>query len=280
MDSAFSKSPFTDISSDVILMCRLCDGSGCIEAKLMLMTKGFAFHRLKVSDMNILQEVFTSALCDEKPDIPQELRITRSTSRTIDISWSPPYSGNSRLLKYLLVYEEMSEIRDKISTGKNPSSDAKQVTIPPSETTWSINGLTPNTRYSIRISAVNALGESESSNPVEVATEEEGLLRGIQNEESKDKYVYKTLENKENFREERILTSLERNTKYIIRVQAFNSKGAGPPSDDVEGETLQEDPPRPPSLEVLGMTSSSVTLKWKKDTADTSPANGEFWVAK
>ncbi|GFS76334.1 down syndrome cell adhesion molecule-like protein 1, partial [Nephila pilipes] len=56
---------------------------------------------------------------------------------------------------------------------KNPSSDAKQVTIPPSETTWSINGLIPNTRYSVRISAVNALGESESSNPVEVATEEE-----------------------------------------------------------------------------------------------------------
>ncbi|PRD32753.1 UNVERIFIED_CONTAM: Down syndrome cell adhesion molecule-like protein 1, partial [Trichonephila clavipes] len=211
-----------------------------------------------------------------KPDIPQELRITRSTSRTIDISWSPPYSGNSRLLKYILVYEEISEIRDKISTGKTPSVDAKQVTIPPSETTWSINGLTPNTRYSIRISAVNALGESESSNPVEVATEEEapggpplevkvlplsstaikvlweppeanlqfgkikGYYVGYKTKESKDKYVYKTLENKENFREERILTSLERDTKYIIRVQAFNSKGAGPPSDDIEGETLQE----------------------------------------
>ncbi|GBM10534.1 hypothetical protein AVEN_180872-1, partial [Araneus ventricosus] len=48
----------------------------------------------------------------KKPDIPQELRVTRSTSRTIDISWSPPYSGNSRLLKYLLVYEES---RDALS---------------------------------------------------------------------------------------------------------------------------------------------------------------------
>ncbi|GFW88103.1 hypothetical protein TNCV_217751 [Trichonephila clavipes] len=36
---------------------------------------------------------------------------------------------------------------------------------------------------------------------------------------------------------------------------------------------ILDNPPRPPSLEVLGMTSSSVTLKWKKDTADTSPAN-------
>ncbi|GIY33623.1 down syndrome cell adhesion molecule-like protein Dscam2 [Caerostris extrusa] len=79
---------------------------------------------------------------------------------------------------------------------------------------------------------------------------------------------------KKNFREERVLTNLERNTKYVVRVQAFNSKGAGPPSDDVEGGTLEEDPPRPPSLEVLGMTSSSVTLKWKKDTAETGSVNG------
>ncbi|CAL1295381.1 unnamed protein product, partial [Larinioides sclopetarius] len=242
-------------------------------------------------------------IIQEKPDIPQELRVTRSTSRTIDISWSPPYSGNSRLLKYLLAYEES---RDAISTSK----DVKQVAIPPSETTWSISSLTPNTRYSIRISAVNDLGESESSNPLEVATEEEapggpplsvkvlplsstavkvlweppeaslqfgaikGYYVGYKRKESSDKYVYKTLENRENLREERILTNLERNTRYRIRVQAFNSKGAGPPSDDVEVETLQEDPPRPPSLEILGMTSSSVTLKWKKDAGDTAPASG------
>ncbi|GBN10822.1 hypothetical protein AVEN_250146-1, partial [Araneus ventricosus] len=61
------------------------------------------------------RELKTTSLplvANEKPDIPQELRVTRSTSRTIDISWSPPYSGNSRLLKYLLVYEES---RDALS---------------------------------------------------------------------------------------------------------------------------------------------------------------------
>ncbi|GBO39609.1 hypothetical protein AVEN_98071-1 [Araneus ventricosus] len=62
--------------------------------------------------------------------------------------------------------------KDVIST--KPGKDVKQVAIPPSETTWSISNLTPNTRYSIRISAVNDLGESETSNPLEVSTEEEG----------------------------------------------------------------------------------------------------------
>ncbi|GIY33625.1 hypothetical protein CEXT_602321 [Caerostris extrusa] len=112
----------------------------------------------------------------EKPDIPQELRVTRATSRTIDISWSPPYSGNSRLLKYILTYEEIGESRNEISGGKIPHSNVKQVTILPSEITWSIEKLTPNTKHSIKISAVNVLGESESSNPVEVATEEEGVF--------------------------------------------------------------------------------------------------------
>ncbi|GIY19173.1 hypothetical protein CDAR_389431 [Caerostris darwini] len=67
-----------------------------------------------------------------------------------------------------------------------------------------------------------------------------GYYVGYKIKDSKEKYVYKTLENKENFREERVLTNLERNTKYVVRVQAFNSKGAGPPSDDVEGGTLEE----------------------------------------
>ncbi|KAG8187492.1 hypothetical protein JTE90_027214 [Oedothorax gibbosus] len=226
------------------------------------------------------------------------------------ISWSPPYSGNSRLLKYLLVYEEVAGDMERIPHGRVPTSNVKQVAIPPSETTWSVPNLVPNTRYAFRISAINALGESESGNPVSVSTEEEapggpplavkalslsssaikviweppesqlqfgkikGYYVGYKIKDSTDKYVFKTIENKENFREERVLNNLERNTKYVIRVQAFTGKGAGPPSDDIEGETLEEDPPRPPSLEVLGMTSSSVTLKWKKDTGDTSAASG------
>ncbi|XP_035208461.1 Down syndrome cell adhesion molecule homolog [Stegodyphus dumicola] len=233
------------------------------------------------------------------------MRVTGSTSRSVDLSWSPPYSGNSRLLNYLLTYEE-----DENKEAKSQDTDMKPITIPPSETTWSINGLVPNTKYSFRISAVNALGESEASNPVTVTTEEEapggppltiktlplsstavkvlweppdatlqfgkikGYYVGYKSKNSKDKYVYKTLEDSENFREERILTNLQRHTKYLIRVQAFNSKGAGPPSDDVEVETLKDDPPRPPSLEVLSVTSSSVTLKWKKDTTDIGSATG------
>ena len=35
------------------------------------------------------------------------------------------------------------------------------------------------------------------------------------------------------------LTGLKKHSRYQIMVQAFNSKGAGPPSDHAEAETLQ-----------------------------------------
>lgn len=35
------------------------------------------------------------------------------------------------------------------------------------------------------------------------------------------------------------LSGLKKQTRYQIMVQAFNSKGAGPPSDHAEAETLQ-----------------------------------------
>lgn len=35
------------------------------------------------------------------------------------------------------------------------------------------------------------------------------------------------------------------------------------------------DPPRPPTLEVVGSTSSSVTLKWIKNS-DVSPVTGKY----
>lgn len=54
-----------------------------------------------------------------------------------------------------------------------------------------------------------------------------------------ESFVYKTLEIGENFKEECHVTGLRRNTKYSVVVQAFNSKGAGPPSDDVTVDTLE-----------------------------------------
>lgn len=59
-------------------------------------------------------------------------------------------------------------------------------------------------------------------------------------------FAYKTVEatltsSRENGRSEEhcVLNGLKKHTRYEIIVQAFNSKGAGPPSDPVEIQTLE-----------------------------------------
>ncbi|XP_067138802.1 cell adhesion molecule Dscam1-like isoform X2 [Centruroides vittatus] len=244
-------------------------------------------------------------LIQEPPDSPQELKVTGYSSRTTHISWSPPYSGNSRLTKYLLHYEVQR--RDKSKPEKT-----KTLNIPATETSWSVTGLHPRTKYIFKLIAVNALGQSEQPAKVSVETDEEapgspplsihatplsastikvtwsppeedmqygkirGYYVGYREEKSKEPHTYKTLEVGSKFKEETILNHLKRFTKYSIRVQAFNSKGTGPPSQDIIVQTLKEDLPKTPTPELVASTSSTITLKWNKQIGDENSLKGVF----
>lgn len=59
-----------------------------------------------------------------------------------------------------------------------------------------------------------------------------------------------------------LLTHLRRFTEYSIIVQAFNRKGAGPPSKETICRSLQNDPPSPPSLRISSSSISTVHLAW------------------
>lgn len=55
---------------------------------------------------------------------------------------------------------------------------------------------------------------------------------------SQDHYIYKTIEESEfDSTMECTITNLRRATEYSITVQAFNNKGAGPPSKDTYVKT-------------------------------------------
>ncbi|KAL1428773.1 hypothetical protein MTO96_002494 [Rhipicephalus appendiculatus] len=97
-----------------------------------------------------------------------------------------------------------------------------------------------------------------------------GYYVGYKVKDTTDTYVYKTLElTPANLHDECHITNLKRNTDYSVVVQAFNAKGAGPPSEEIFVKTLKNDPPTSPAVKVQSSTSSSISVSWKgSDTND------------
>nr|AWV54575.1 mDscam12 [Tetranychus urticae] len=83
-----------------------------------------------------------------------------------------------------------------------------------------------------------------------------------------------SLEDK-NFEESCQINGLRKLTRYLIIVQAYNKKGAGPPSDQIEAQTLEYDPPEAPTLKVVSTTFNSALLSWDiNDDIPLDPMSG------
>nr|XP_042911062.1 Down syndrome cell adhesion molecule-like [Parasteatoda tepidariorum] len=241
-------------------------------------------------------------IVQEPPDGPQDVRVLETTSRSVKLSWSPPqYNGNTPITQYIIQY------RDEGGKWHNRMTN---VSVTGTETSGMVTGLKPAKIYLLRVLTENRIGRSEPSKPVEAITQEEapgaapikvraiptssqsikvswkppttelqhGLLKGYyvgyKIADTPDTFVYKTLEIGEGFKEECHVTGLRRNTKYSVVVQAFNSKGAGPPSDDVVVQTLENDPPLTPPLTVMDKTTSSIHLAWDPNYDKGNPVSG------
>ncbi|KAL1423865.1 hypothetical protein MTO96_020780 [Rhipicephalus appendiculatus] len=102
----------------------------------------------------------------EPPDKPRGLEATQTTSRAVTLSWSPPYSGNSPVLKYLLEHKR----RDG-----SWEHDSQITAIESTEFTHVASGLRPKTSYEFRLRAENAIGVSDPSDTLVLTTQEEGV---------------------------------------------------------------------------------------------------------
>lgn len=104
-------------------------------------------------------------IVQEIPEAPRNVRVIDQQSRSIGISWTYPYAGNSPITNYVVQY--------KPGTESWPNQPAK-IAVPGSQTTATIPNLRPAQVYHLRILAENRLGLSEPSQTVQVNTQEEG----------------------------------------------------------------------------------------------------------
>uniref|UniRef100_T1KS24 Down syndrome cell adhesion molecule n=1 Tax=Tetranychus urticae TaxID=32264 RepID=T1KS24_TETUR len=207
----------------------------------------------------------------ESPDPPTDIKTSDVKSRSVKVNWAPSFSGNSPIQRYHIY---LREYHNEVTFSSHQN---RNLTIPNSETSWTINDLVPLTNYTICLTAVNEIGQSEPSQLVKFQTDEEvpnkapdhlkgyalssrsikvawnspearysfgkinGYYVGYRPVDSGDASVYKTITISDDFRPEITLTNLERKTKYEIVVQAFNSKGPGILSDPILVETYHQD---------------------------------------
>ncbi|CAL4149051.1 unnamed protein product, partial [Meganyctiphanes norvegica] len=101
----------------------------------------------------------------EHPEPPTRLKILDKSSRSVDLSWTPPYDGNSPITRYIIEY--------KISN-LNWYQDGERIIVDGNQNIASILDLRPATIYHLRIVARNEIGESDPSVTVTVITSKEG----------------------------------------------------------------------------------------------------------
>lgn len=59
------------------------------------------------------------------------------------------------------------------------------------------------------------------------------------------------------------LVNLDKYTQYLVTVQAFNSKGDGPPCEPVQARTLEDVPSTPNSCSCIALTSQNIQVSWQ-----------------
>ncbi|KAK2569975.1 Cell adhesion molecule DSCAM [Acropora cervicornis] len=108
-----------------------------------------------------------------KPDPPHNLLISSTTSRTLTVSWSAGFNGNSEIISYKVNISQDNQTFEDISCQE--SSNNNLCTVPGVVTNVTLKDLHPFTMYYLRVFAVNKIGQSEASEVVKATTGEEGV---------------------------------------------------------------------------------------------------------
>lgn len=134
-------------------------------------------------------EMSMHLIVQEVPEQPKNLRINAQQSRSLQLTWSQPFAGNSPIEEYHVQYKvitgkchtiKLEQMADNCHFLNLFISDtwqtAERISVAGSQTVVNINNLHPAKAYHIRMAAENKLGSSEFSEIVQITTLEEGIV--------------------------------------------------------------------------------------------------------
>lgn len=219
-------------------------------------------------------ELMIQLIVQEISEPPKNLRINSQHSRSIQISWNVPFSGNSPIEEYIIQHKPISE---------NWQS-AQKVVVAGTEIQATIGNLHPAKAYHVRVTAENNFGSSDFSEIIQVTTLEEvpsGPPTNVKAEQRSSSEIYvswdapdrelwngnllgyyvgyqlaasprnndaaptvaynfKTVEVQSHFGGDVVLSGLNKYSPYKIVVQAYTSQGSGPTCKEILTSTMED----------------------------------------
>ncbi|XP_053386774.1 protein sidekick-1-like isoform X2 [Mercenaria mercenaria] len=233
-------------------------------------------------------------------DVPSQVRsltISVISATSLKVDWESPTEINGILIGYTLLYEK-----------KNDSSTQRRVDFPPSNLTYTVSSLTPNTKYTISIYASTSVGAGQSRSadtesgvppgppapPFSLAVSHINarsvILQFIQGSDVRipiTLWIVEALEVKSTTEWKTVYTkydpsarslqvvNLKPYTFYKLRIIAENVFGQSRPSEPTRlFQTLQDAPITPPvNVTVIALNATALRVSWTQYSR--SDWNGE-----
>lgn len=242
----------------------------------------------------------------EVPESPKNLAISELDSTSARLSWELGYNGNLDLTKVNIYYWES----DRKQSG-NHKLNKVEIDLATS-TWHVLKGLKSGTAYNVALTCVNKIGESALSESVKFYTKIKNPVNSPTDLTIKKvfsnkivinwKYLkqdykssnltgfqvfYKPID-EQNYYIERMtvkeyeldlkdqlqltLVNLKKNTKYQIKIKAYNKEGYSPDSEEIECVTLKGNLPNPPRITQHQIHSKSyLIVKWDYSPVISNP---------
>jgi receptor-type tyrosine-protein phosphatase F len=261
---------------------------------------------IAVSDLGNI-ETSTTVEAKEILPPPRSFHVIETGDCNVRLKWDSVRAiteedpVQSYVIKYRPKLDAVSSSTLKpISEYAERGGSFREVKVPPSQTTVTIEGLEPYQQYEFVLHAVSALGKGHPTMPIEVQTAEtvpgnaptdvkarplnsqavlvqwgppeipNGKITGyivyytnkaLTDEQDKTDWLKKETKAEELMA---TLSGLEYEKTYYIQVQAKNTKGSGPFSKTVTVITKQGVPGQPSKLIAKPVDSRRISLTWEK----------------
>ncbi|RWS30915.1 down syndrome cell adhesion molecule:-like isoform A [Leptotrombidium deliense] len=244
-------------------------------------------------------------IVQEPPESPKEFKLIEQRSRSAKFAWHPSFNGNAPITRYWITCHPKDVLKNLLPFGHiNVSVDS---VMTDDGTMAVVRALRPATAFKCSVRAENEVGISAASSHVEFLTDEEapegppldiktealdsksvkiswkhpdiaqwngklkGYYIGYKVSDSSDQYLYKTVEISDSQeKNEVVINGLIPFTTYNILIQAYNSMGAGPRSDELIVTTLEDVPDEGPSyVQCSTVSSQEISVVWNALSAES-----------